>query len=171
MALQLSNSKYFSTYSKIPPPGASRATGGGKTVRTILKLNCWCSSDRSQQVLPPSEASSWCWDEIVGPDSCEFQCELRNFKFTLIYHQNSEVSKLPNSHLNGSYLVDPASSHMLVSKIKPCMSKYKHLYGETADGSLKQLWFIWWFLHYLDTRSNSRANTCVKGRLTKPCIY
>ena len=22
------------------------------------------------------------------------------------------------------YLVDPASSHMLVSKIKPCMSKY-----------------------------------------------
>ena len=25
----------------------------------------------------------------------------------------------------GSYLVDPASSHMLVSKIKPCMSQYK----------------------------------------------
>ena len=25
-----------------------------------------------------------------------------------------------------SYLVDPASSHMLVSKIKPCKSKYKH---------------------------------------------
>ena len=39
----------------------------------------------------------------------------------------------------GSYLVDPASSHMLVSKIKPCMSKYKQLYRETADGSLKQL--------------------------------
>ena len=28
---------------------------------------------------------------------------------------------------HGSYLVDPASSHMLVSKIKPCMSKYKQL--------------------------------------------
>ncbi len=27
-----------------------------------------------------------------------------------------------------SYLVDPASSHMLVSKIKPCMSKYKQFY-------------------------------------------
>ena len=26
-----------------------------------------------------------------------------------------------------SYLVDSASSHMLVSKIKPCMSKYKQL--------------------------------------------
>ena len=36
-------------------------------------------------------------------------------------------------------LVDPASSHMLVSKIKPCMSQYKSLYGETANGSLKQL--------------------------------
>jgi hypothetical protein len=30
------------------------------------------------------------------------------------------------SELQDSYLVDPASSHMLVSKIKPCMSKYKH---------------------------------------------
>ena len=27
--------------------------------------------------------------------------------------------------LEDSNLVDPASSHMLVSKIKPCMSKYK----------------------------------------------
>ena len=36
-------------------------------------------------------------------------------------------------------LVDPASSHMLVSKIKPCMSQYKLLHGETANGSLKQL--------------------------------
>ena len=27
-----------------------------------------------------------------------------------------------------SYLVDPASSHMLVSKIKPCMSKYKRIH-------------------------------------------
>jgi hypothetical protein len=39
----------------------------------------------------------------------------------------------------GSYLVDPASSHMLVSKIKPCMSKYKQLYSKTANGSLNQL--------------------------------
>ena len=36
-------------------------------------------------------------------------------------------------------LVDPASSHMLVSKIKPCMSQYELLVGETANGSLKQL--------------------------------
>ena len=35
--------------------------------------------------------------------------------------RRSEVSL----HTADSYLVDPASSHMLVSKIKPCMSKYK----------------------------------------------
>ena len=35
----------------------------------------------------------------------------------------------PFGRVRGSagYLVDPASSHMLVSKIKPCMSKYKRL--------------------------------------------
>jgi len=41
-------------------------------------------------------------------------------------------------------LVDPASSHMLVSKIKPCMSKSKLCsHGETADGSLNQSWSKW----------------------------
>ena len=32
------------------------------------------------------------------------------------------------NQIKDSILVDPASSHMLVSKTKPCMSKYKHLY-------------------------------------------
>ena len=40
------------------------------------------------------------------------------------------------------YLVDPASSHMLVSKTKPCMSQYTSSYDETANGSLNQLWFL-----------------------------
>ena len=31
------------------------------------------------------------------------------------------------ARVQDSYLVDSASSHMLVSKIKPCMSKYKLL--------------------------------------------
>lgn len=35
--------------------------------------------------------------------------------------------------------VDPPGSHMLVSKIKPCMSQHKH--GETANGSPKQWQF------------------------------
>lgn len=44
--------------------------------------------------------------------------------------------------LHDSYLVDSASSHMLVSKIKPCKSKFKHINGETANGSLNQLSYI-----------------------------
>jgi hypothetical protein len=42
--------------------------------------------------------------------------------------EHSGVSRASTGSLSNRYLVDPASSHMLVSKIKPCMSKYKHLY-------------------------------------------
>ena len=38
-----------------------------------------------------------------------------------------------------SNLVDSASSHTLVSKIKPCMSKYNYFTLKTANGSLYQL--------------------------------
>ena len=41
-----------------------------------------------------------------------------------------------------SYLVDPASSHMLVSKIKPCMSKHELLHSEAANGSLGHPLFL-----------------------------
>jgi hypothetical protein len=37
------------------------------------------------------------------------------------------VARLRGRAQVSSYLVDPASSHMLVSKIKPCMSKYKQI--------------------------------------------
>ena len=40
------------------------------------------------------------------------------------------------------YLVDPASGHMLVSKIKPCMSKQKPINGKAANGSLQQPSFL-----------------------------
>ena len=53
---------------------------------------------------------------------------------------------------------------MLVSKIKPCMSKYKPLDGETANGSINQLWFLRSIPSYLDNCGNSRANTCTKSR-------
>ena len=45
--------------------------------------------------------------------------ELQNEKATLIV--------VIIVRTESSYLVDPASSHMLVSKIKPCMSKYKQI--------------------------------------------
>ena len=43
-------------------------------------------------------------------------------------HRWSMSSSCDECGENDSYLVDPASSHMLVSKIKPCMSKYKLFY-------------------------------------------
>ncbi len=136
---------------------------------------CWCSRARLSGGASPGGFHLGA--QTLGRSSGTRQ--LRNLC--------KDAIEIPHSHANlvlalwtfvlvpasttSSYLVDPASSHMLVLKIKTWMSKYKHLYSETAKGSLKQLWFIWWFLCYLDNRSNSRANTCTKGRLTKPCIY
>ena len=66
---------------------------------------------------------------------------------TFTSHGTSAFRSIPIRKKNekkvaGTYLVDPASSHMLVSKIKPCMSKYILLHSETANGSLNQLWFL-----------------------------
>ena len=42
--------------------------------------------------------------------------------------RRSLTGRLRASAVNDSNLVDSASSHTLVSKIKPCMSKYKQFY-------------------------------------------
>ena len=69
------------------------------------------------------------------------------------------------------YLVDPASSHMLVSKTKPCKSKYKHLIRRNCRWLIKTVIVYLMVSYYLDNRSNSRANTCTKAQLTTGCIY
>ena len=69
------------------------------------------------------------------------------------------------------YLVDPASSHMLVSKTKPCKSKYKHLIRRNCRWLIKTVIVYLMVSYYLDNRSNSRANTCTKAQLTTSCIY
>ena len=46
---------------------------------------------------------------------------------------------LCHGRLLNENLVDPASSHMLVSKIKPCMCVYTLQYNKTANCSLTQL--------------------------------
>ena len=71
--------------------------------------------------------AQWCW--VVS---------LRN-SFALMPLAGVSASVGASKRASRTNLVDPASSHMLVSKIKPCMSQYKLLYGETANGSLKQL--------------------------------
>ena len=40
------------------------------------------------------------------------------------------------------YLVDPASNHMLVSEINPCMSKFTLFHGETANDYLNHSKFL-----------------------------
>jgi hypothetical protein len=62
--------------------------------------------------------------------------------------------------LKDSYLVDPASSHMLVSKIKPCMSKYKQFIRRNCEWLIKSVIVYLMVPYYLDNRGNSRANTC-----------
>ena len=62
-------------------------------------------------------------------------------------------------------LVDPASSHMLVSKIKPCMSKYKHFILWNCEWLIKSVIVYLIIPYYLDNRGNSSANTCFKPRL------
>ena len=42
-----------------------------------------------------------------------------------LFFRVSSALALRRVGVEDSYLVDSASSHMLVSKIKPCMSKYK----------------------------------------------
>ena len=51
------------------------------------------------------------------------RCELSSLADE--YLANTEWTLHPRTH--ESYLVDPASSHMLVSKIKPCICQYKHV--------------------------------------------
>ena len=62
----------------------------------------------------------------------------------------------------GINLVDPASCHMLVSKIKPCMSKFiVQSKRETANGSLNQLLFICSSSLYMNNCGNPTANAWI----------
>ena len=64
-----------------------------------------------------------------------FMTENRCFESTLMFIHDTMQFK---SDLC-SYLVDPASSHMLVLKIKPCMSKYKNLYLRNCEWLIKSV--------------------------------
>ena len=74
------------------------------------------------------------------------QCNITKLKSELITAYNAKPdehgqckhrSRLSPSINIDRYLVDSASSHMLVSKIKPCMSKNRDL-PKSANGSLQQ---------------------------------
>ena len=104
----------------------------------IVSSICWSGSTKTCLVI-----------NYFGSYGCYFKWDVR--KVTVVLYFDNLNDRLTSvgflslvwftsvDFLGASYLVDPASSHMLVSKIKPCMSKFKRLYCETADGSLYQL--------------------------------
>ena len=59
-----------------------------------------------------------------------------------------------------SYLVDPASSHTLVLKIKPCMSKCSVLLHTRLRTAHYNSYSLFDGFFSVDNRGNSRANTC-----------
>ena len=103
---------------------APRELRGGK------RICRWAVSPGQTGRAPPGAQHPFEWGKGV-PTS--------NLDYSLRRPQQGVGRPTP---ANDSYLVDSASSHMLVSKIKPCMSKYKQLYSETANGSLYKLSFI-----------------------------
>ena len=131
---------------------SSECANGGKVV---LKPDWYQSRGATVQALELRENSAFCG------------CVYTSHQEVLLTHRKFHISSRPakggakllysrapngillSSGLFGARglqdavhnLVDPASSHMLVSKIKPCMSQYKLTYCKTANGSLKQLLF------------------------------
>ena len=65
-----------------------------------------------------------------------------------------------NTH---NYLVDPASSICLSQRLSHACLSTSRSYGETANGSINQLWFLRTVQSYLDNCGNSRANTCTRA--------
>ena len=83
------------------------------------------------RIARPASTSSK-GDGTCGLVSCGHACFFLNRRTPADGESASEYPSVLRAALRrrlreSSYLVDPASSHMLVSKIKPCMSKYKQI--------------------------------------------
>jgi hypothetical protein len=98
--------------------------GGGLLPRDLVRLSLALWRDASAMASPLTLSSRWTTAGIVGGSPPPFSSVCLS------------VGSVDGVVMYDSYLVDPASSHMLVSKIKPCMSKHKPLHGEAANGSL-----------------------------------
>ena len=109
--------------------------------RAVCRLNLSWLINTSLRVLRHQVNDITHFDAYVFSQP-DLQQMLRDYWAVMIYdfkilQLTSKTCRIFDSSL--SNLVDPASSHMLVSKIKPCKSKYKLLYGKTANSSLQQL--------------------------------
>ena len=116
--------------------GVPRGRGG---LRASQSSSAWCERPTTQRCVALREASE-CDD---GGEAC-FPCRvverhrggsgcppaggrLPSLNGTVGVH-GSRLPGGPSPSSCVGYLVDPASSHMLVSKTKPCMSKYERFY-------------------------------------------
>jgi hypothetical protein len=100
-----------------PASGSGRACGGPGFGKSAWA--CWIASRAAPGTLGRSPRArvfihSWLVHLLPSPRGKGSGAPL------------GSRSPRPGRLARGSYLVDSASSHMLVSKIKPCMSKYKH---------------------------------------------
>ena len=123
-------------------PGRSRSRQQAALVRRVFRSLFDGSARRARAALLRLKQQPY---HAAHTRACSRECSRGRcgVRARCAGHSSARRRVCPRaSALQGSYLVDPASSHMLVSKIKPCMSKYKLLYCETANGSLNQLWFI-----------------------------
>ena len=86
---------------------------------------CWLASSLHFGPNPASglgDTPRTCGNEIGSVAPCWARSSV-----TYVVGSRPDRGGLWPPHVD-SYLVDPASSHMLVSKIKPCMSKYKRIH-------------------------------------------
>ena len=161
----------------MPKENASKTTNVGLYVslsivmnslrwHCIVFLNDAIFINLITKLMNNSEKHDWMfvWDVckgtcvcIVWMSSCGIWC------FSVMFYYSSWTSNL----------VDPASSHTLVSKIKPCMSKYKQFILWNCEWLIISVIVYLIVFYYLDNRSNSRANTCVNSQLLARtgCIY
>ena len=113
---------------------------GCKCCFTVAWSCSRCSRVSFSQMKLHSSVASFCLPRVTkltdGCRACVVQGLFSHISFCWCVVELPAHTPVRWLHTN---LVDPASSHMLVSKIKPCMSQYKLHYGETANGSLKQL--------------------------------
>ena len=100
-------------------------------VFSLNNVSCWCVHFLNVHFISMNHSADWRRNvemQFSNCSDCKFCSPLGRIQLA-----SAALSSPPCN------LVDPASSHMLVSKIKPCMSQYKSFYDETAKGSLKQL--------------------------------
>ena len=105
-------------------------------------------------------------DGFLGSTGCRSKLFINTSveKLTATLMRPGTLSEISRLKICRSYLVDPASSHMLVSKIKPCKCKLERLVSRSCEWLIKSV-VIYLIVHvYLDNCGNSRANTCKKRR-------